>query len=135
MITVANTLKAYFLYAKSLRFKGGLKVVEEFWKVGPEFICPICYKIGHDCLQNCRHRLLQYMLCAEPPKLNEYRCRINGCQLGFRKKCNYIMATYINCWGNPQTILFKCPVKYKTKKKARKIETNKKKEINESEAD
>lgn len=79
VITVANHSEASYLCAKSLRFGGGLKVVEKFWEAGPGSVCPICCGIGHDRLGNYRQRPPQCTLCAGPYKLDEHRCRVSGC--------------------------------------------------------
>lgn len=53
VIIVGNSVKAFKLYSKRLRFGGTFKVVEKYWEAGPGLICMSCANIGHDCLGKC----------------------------------------------------------------------------------
>lgn len=66
--------------------------------------------------------------------MNEHRCGVSGCQSGFGKICSHVTATCANCRGNHQATSFKCPVKHKAEREARKTKANKEKEIVEPQA-
>lgn len=128
IIIVANNSDTTYLCAKRLRFGGTLKGVERYWEAVPGSVSPVCCNIGHDCLGKCKQRPAQYTLCTEPHKLEEQKCGVNGCKVGFGKICTYITAMYTNCWGSHQAISSKCPVRQEAEKDARKKEGNKVKE-------
>ena len=97
VITVANASDVSYLCAKGLRFGGALKVVEKYWEAGPESICPIYCGIGHDRPGNCGERPAKCSLCAGPHKLEEHKCGVSGCQVGWGKICVHVTATCGNC--------------------------------------
>ena len=127
--------EASYLYANGLRFRGGLKVIERFWEVGPGSVCPIYCGVEYDRLENCEERPSQCTLCAGPHRLDEHRCRVNSCQSGSVKSCSHITPTCANWQSRHRATFFKCPVKYKAEKEARKRKEKKKKETDESSAD
>ena len=132
VITVANNSDATYLCARGLRFGGTLKVVERYWEAGPGSVCPVCCGIGHDRLGKCGQRPAQCTLCAGPHKLEDHKCGVNGCKVGFGKICTHVTAVCANCKGSHQATSGKCPARQKAEKDARKKKGGKAEEkINE----
>ena len=121
VITIANAADAIYLYAKGLRFRGALKIVEKYWEVGLGSVCLIYCGIGHNRPGSCGQRLVKCTLCAGSHKLEEYRCRVSECKVGLGKICTHVKTTCANCQGNHQANSIKCLIRQKAKKEARRI--------------
>ena len=63
--------------------------------------------------------------------MDEYRYRVNGCQSGSKKSYSHVKPTCANCQSRHQATFFKCSVRYKAEKEARKRKEEKKKETDE----
>lgn len=124
VIKVANAADVTYLCTKGLGFGGALKVVEKYWEAGPGSVCPICCGIGHDRPGNCGERPTKCSLCAGLRKLEEHKCGVSGCQVGWGKICVHVTATCGNCQGNHQATSTKCPVRHKVEREARKMKNN-----------
>ena len=95
-------------------------MVERYWEAGPRSVYPVCCGIGHDRLGKCGQRPVQCTLCAGPHKLDEHKCGVNGCKVGFGKICTHVTAVCGNCGGSHQATSSKCPARQKAEKEARK---------------
>lgn len=108
VITVANNSDAIYLCAKRQRFRGALKLVERYWEAGEGSVCLICYGISHEWLGRCGERLSQYTICVGPYSIEEHRCGVNGCEVGFGKIFSHVTALCINYRGGHQITSAKC---------------------------
>ena len=58
VIMVRNSVEASKLCSKGLRFGGALKVVEKYYKAGPDSVCMSCAGVGYDSLEDCGDRVI-----------------------------------------------------------------------------
>lgn len=125
VITVANNADATHLCAKGLRFGGTLKVVKRYWEAGAGSVCPICCGIGHDRLGRCGERPAQCTLCAGAHKVEEHKCGVNGCEVGFGKICSHVTALCANCKSRHQARSGKFPARQRAEKETRRKKSGK----------
>lgn len=118
VITVGSSTKASQLCSKRLRFGGDLKVVEKYWEAGPSSICMSCTGIGHDRLEGCGDRAVQYAIFAGAHKVKSHKCDVTGCMAKIGNICTHIIPKCANCRGNYQATAFKCPAKLRAQTEA-----------------
>lgn len=97
VITVSISKEATRLCSKGLRFEGALKVVEKYWEVRSGLVYLSCAGIDHDCLRDCGDRVVQYVICADIHKVENYKYGITEYTIRMGKICTNVISKCTNC--------------------------------------
>jgi hypothetical protein len=108
VITVRNKLEADGLMAKGLHFGGYNHIVDRYWGLGPEEICPKCGEYGHTTFRGCTKPPRCY-ICAGPHEASEHQCPVQSCTAKMGKPCIHLPIKCIHCKGAHLATASYCP--------------------------
>ena len=89
-----NKLEVDKLIAKGLYFGGYNHIVDRYWEIGPEEICPKCLEYRHISYRGCL-RIPKYYIYTENYKAKNHKCLIIGYSALIGKAYIYLPIKYI----------------------------------------
>lgn len=72
VITVGTSKKVAKLCFKGLRFRRALKVVEKYWKAGPDSVYLSCAGVKNYCLGKYKDKTVECVICADAHKVENH---------------------------------------------------------------
>lgn len=107
VIIVSTSKKIAKLCSNGFRLRRALKVVEKYWKAGPNSIYLSFARVGHDCLGKYWDKALQCVICISTHKVENYYCSVTSCTVKMGKICTNVILKYANCRAQYQAIAFR----------------------------
>lgn len=77
-----------------------------------------CASVSHNCLGECRERLVQCVICANTHKAKDHSCGVTGYNVKMGKICTYVIFKCANYRGKHHATAFRYPTRLKVQVKS-----------------